>query len=63
MTSKPLWAFGTPPVAQELKNSLEPGSQFLNRLTNILSDTKDISDAVLVASATMSLGMPNMVSI
>lgn len=41
-------------IFEELKNSLEPGSQFLNRLTNILSDTKDISDAVLVASATMS---------
>ena len=41
---------------EELKDSLDQGSPFLTDLGNILADTKDISDAVLVASATMRLG-------
>lgn len=41
-------------VFQELKDSLDPGSDFLIELERILTNTKPISDAVVVASATMS---------
>lgn len=41
-------------VFQELKDSLDPGSDFLIELEQILTNTKPISDAVVVASATMS---------
>jgi len=41
-------------IFQELKDSLNTGSSFLNSLTAILTNTKPISDSVLVASETMT---------
>lgn len=41
-------------IFEELKDSLDPGSRFLTDLEGILTDTKGISDAVMVASATMT---------
>mmetsp|Transcript_45664 Transcript_45664/g.85260 ORF Transcript_45664/g.85260 Transcript_45664/m.85260 type:complete len:834 (+) Transcript_45664:68-2569(+) len=41
-------------ILQDLKNSLDPGSRFLNDLQGILTNTQDITDAVLVASSVMT---------